>query len=121
MPADSGRGRYGAAALTPTTVERSRSRPSSLARFRTRLMRGALNAAPEKYDETPQGNQEVAHRGRNTKRHRQNIRKMVADDIDTDSNFSLIGVCFLCSHAVMSFHSQPLLSPRHQKTFSEGR
>ncbi|KAL3212398.1 hypothetical protein MRX96_035900 [Rhipicephalus microplus] len=79
----------GAAILTPTTVERSPSRPDSLARVRTRLTRGALNAAPKRYDVTPWGTQEAAHRGANTKRRRQNTRKPVADDVDTYSNFSL--------------------------------
>ncbi|KAL3212395.1 hypothetical protein MRX96_035897 [Rhipicephalus microplus] len=73
-PASVEGGAAGAATLTPTTVERSRSHPGSLARFLTRLTRGAFNAAPERYDVTERGAQEAARRGANTKRSRQNIR-----------------------------------------------
>ncbi|KAL3247198.1 hypothetical protein MRX96_057137 [Rhipicephalus microplus] len=46
-----------AGAATPrwTMVERSPSRSGPLARARTRLARGALNAAPERYDVTLRG------------------------------------------------------------------
>ncbi|KAL3198227.1 hypothetical protein MRX96_014462 [Rhipicephalus microplus] len=56
------------------TVERSPSRSGPRAQACKRLTRGALNAAPERYDVTPRGTQEAARQGANTKRRRQNIR-----------------------------------------------